>query len=97
MSQNLEHAWLVEMNSDLVEFLDLHFSHIDDVEDKIEQFLNKGFLNKNYYLGFIHGFGSGRLKNKVQDYLKNHDLVEKYWLGYHGANAGAVTYVILKH
>lgn len=97
MSKNLENAWLIEMNNDLVEFLDLHFYHIDDVEGEMEEFLNKGFLNKNYYLAFIHGFGSGRLKEKVQNYLQSHELVESYWLGTYGINAGGVTFVILKH
>jgi len=87
--------WGIEINSDLVNFLDLHFLHIDDVEELIEKHLNDNFLAKNKYLAFIHGFGTGKLKAKVHGILKDHPLVQEYWLAQYGANAGGVTYVIL--
>ena len=88
--------WGIEMNDDIVSFLDLHYYHIDDVEDEIEKHLNDSFLENYRYAAFVHGFGSGRLRETVQDYLIDHPLVEKYWLSHHRGNAGAVTYVVLK-
>ena len=87
--------WGIEMNSDIVEFFDLHFLHIYDVEDIIEKYLNNNFLAKNRYIAFIHGFGAGKLKEKVNEVLKDHSLVKNYWVAQYGPNAGGVTYVIL--
>jgi DNA mismatch repair protein MutS2 len=88
--------WGIELNSDIVEFLDLHFLHIHDVEDAIEKHLNDNFLGKNKYVAFIHGFGTGKLKAKVNEVIKDHPLVENYWIAQHGPSAGGVTYAILK-
>lgn len=88
--------WGIEMNDDVVSFLDLHYFHIDDVEEEIEKHLNQSFLEKYQYAAFVHGFGTGRLRQMVQEYLQEHPLVEKTWLSQHRGNAGAVTYVKLK-
>jgi len=82
--------WL-EMNQESAITLDLHYHHLADIENVVEKFLNDSFLDKNRYLIFIHGHGTGALKNKLQEILKNHPLIEESWLASHGG----CTYVSL--
>jgi DNA mismatch repair protein MutS2 len=82
--------WL-EMNSDFVVSLDLHYNHLDDLDGAVEKFLNDNFLDKHQNLSFIHGHGTGVLRTKLHDVLKTHPLVKEYWQ----ANNGGVTYVVL--
>lgn len=96
MSAVANEMWGVEMNDDIVSFLDLHYFHIGDVEDEIEKHLNQSFLEKYRYVALVHGFGTGRLRQVVHEYLDGHPLVAGYWLSQHRGNAGALTYVKLK-
>lgn len=82
--------WL-EMNSDSVVSFDLHYHHLDDLENLVEKFLNDNFLDRNQYLSFIHGHGTGALRAKLHQILENHPLVKETWMG----NNGGITYVIL--
>jgi dsDNA-specific endonuclease/ATPase MutS2 len=82
--------WL-EMNSDFVVSFDLHYHHLDDLENLVEKFLNDNFLDRHQNLSFIHGHGTGALRAKLHQILENHPLVKETWMG----NNGGVTYVIL--
>jgi DNA mismatch repair protein MutS2 len=48
---------------------------VDQAIDRLEKFLDESLLSEQRTLRLIHGFGTGRLKEAVVDYLQKHPLV----------------------
>lgn len=63
---------------------------------EIDAFLDSAVLSGLKEVKIIHGFGSGRLKKGVQEYLRTHPHVAGYRAGIYGEGDGGVTVVSLK-
>ena len=58
--------------------LDLHGMYPDEAIEKLELFLFDNFNeNDEQVVKIIYGGGTGKLGEKVRDYLKNHNLVKE--------------------
>ena len=57
--------------------LDLHGQSIGNVEETVDQFLYRCFLDKEIAGRIITGGGTGKLKEKVTHYLAKNNLVEE--------------------
>src|SRR4029453_1141892 len=48
---------------------------VDQALDRLEKFLDESLLGEQRTIRLIHGFGTGRLKEAVVDFLQRHPLV----------------------
>ncbi|PMP67646.1 MAG: hypothetical protein C0190_02905 [Thermodesulfobacterium geofontis] len=60
------------------EVLKLLGLNIEEALEEIEKTLNKAFLEGISKVYLIHGHGTGRLREGIRDYLKNHPLVKSF-------------------
>ena len=60
--------------------IDVHGETSDTVVAVVNSFINDNYKIKEQYIVIIHGKGSGILKNKVHELLKNNKLVDEYKL-----------------
>lgn len=60
--------------------IDVHGETTDTVVFVVEDFINDNYKLKNKYIVIIHGKGSGALKNKVHELLKQNKKVLEYEL-----------------
>lgn len=73
--------------------IDVHGETYDSVSLYLNQFVVENYNLGNKYIAIIHGKGSGILKNRIHELLKNNKYVEKYYLN--NWNIGE-TVIILK-
>lgn len=59
--------------------LDLHGYSRDDLENAIDKFLNRCFMEGHTQVQIIHGKGLGIFQKDVMYYLKLHPLVEIFF------------------
>jgi DNA mismatch repair protein MutS2 len=64
--------------------------------DRLEKFLDESLLSEQRTLRLIHGFGTGRLKEAVVDYLHKHPLVSNVRTASPQEGGGGVTIAELK-
>lgn len=57
--------------------LDLHGKNINEVEEKVDQFLYQNLLDKEKAVRIITGGGTGKLKEKIKSYLLKNNLVDE--------------------
>jgi len=57
--------------------LDLHGENMNGVEEKVDQFLYQNFLKRESAVRIITGGGTGKLKEKVKNYLLKNSLVQE--------------------
>jgi DNA mismatch repair protein MutS2 len=69
---------------------------IDQALDRLEKFLDESLLSEQRTLRLIHGFGTGRLKDAVVDYLHKHPLVTSVRAASPQEGGGGVTIAELK-
>ena len=69
---------------------------VDQALDRLEKFLDESLLSEQRTLRLIHGFGTGRLKEAVVDYLQKHPLVTKVRAASPQEGGGGVTIAELK-
>jgi DNA mismatch repair protein MutS2 len=69
---------------------------VDQAIDRIEKFLDESLLSEQRTLRLIHGFGTGRLKEAVVDYLQKHPLVTNVRSATPQEGGGGVTIAELK-
>jgi DNA mismatch repair protein MutS2 len=69
---------------------------VDQALDKLEKFLDESLLSEQRTLRLIHGFGTGRLKEAVVDYLHKHPLVTNVRTASPQEGGGGVTIAELK-
>jgi len=60
------------------EILKLMGLTVEEALEEIEKTLNKAFLEGASKVYLIHGHGTGRLRESVREYLKNHPLVKNF-------------------
>ena len=69
---------------------------VDQALDRLEKFLDESLLSEQRTLRLIHGFGTGRLKEAVVDYLHKHPLVTNVRTASPQEGGGGVTIAELK-
>ena len=60
------------------------------------QYLDQAILGNLEQVSIIHGFGTGAVRKKVQEYLKKCSYVKSYRYGGEGEGLNGVTIVYLK-
>ena len=76
--------------------LDLRGKRVEEVDFLMDQYLDQALLGNLESVSIIHGFGTGAIRNKVQDYLKKCSFVKSYRYGKEGEGLNGVTIVYLK-
>jgi DNA mismatch repair protein MutS2 len=71
-------------------------STVDQALDRLEKFLDESLLGEQRMVRVIHGFGTGRLKEAVVDYLHKHPLVSEVRTASPQEGGGGVTIAELK-
>jgi DNA mismatch repair protein MutS2 len=69
---------------------------VDQAIDRIEKFLDESLLTEQRTIRLIHGFGTGRLKEAVFEFLHNHPLVTRVRTASPEEGGGGVTIAELK-
>ena len=69
---------------------------VDQALDRLEKFLDESLLSDQRTIRLIHGFGTGRLKEAVVDYLQKHPLVTQVRTASPQEGGGGVTIAELK-
>jgi DNA mismatch repair protein MutS2 len=69
---------------------------VDQALDRLEKFLDETVLSEQRAVRLIHGFGTGRLKEAVVDYLHKHPLVANVRTASPQEGGGGVTIAELK-
>jgi DNA mismatch repair protein MutS2 len=69
---------------------------VDQAIDRLEKFLDESLLSEQRTLRLIHGFGTGRLKEAVFEYLHKHPLVTHVRTASPEEGGGGVTIAELK-
>ena len=68
----------------------------DEAISILEKYLDDASLTSLKKLRIVHGKGTGKLKSSIHAYLKNHPLVNKYYLASYGEGDSGVTIIELK-
>ncbi len=71
-------------------------STVDQAIDRLEKFLDESLLSEQRAVRLIHGFGTGRLKEAIVDYLHKHPLVASVRTASPQEGGGGVTIAELK-
>lgn len=71
-------------------------STVDQALDRLEKFLDESLLSEQRTVRLIHGFGTGRLKEAVVDFLHKHPLVTNVRTASPQEGGGGVTIAELK-
>jgi DNA mismatch repair protein MutS2 len=71
-------------------------STVDQALDRLEKFLDESLLGEQRMVRVIHGFGTGRLKEAVVEYLHKHPLVTEVRAASPQEGGGGVTIAELK-
>ena len=71
-------------------------STVDQAIDRLEKFLDESLLTEQRMVRVIHGFGTGRLKEAVVEYLHKHPLVTDVRTASPQEGGGGVTIAELK-
>ena len=69
---------------------------VDQAIDRVEKFLDETLLSEQREVRLIHGFGTGRLKEAVVEYLNKHPLVSNVRTASPQEGGGGVTIAELK-
>ena len=76
--------------------LDLRGKRVEEVDYLLDQYIDQAILGNLTQVSIIHGFGTGAVRKKVQEYLKNNPSVKSYRYGGEGEGLNGVTIVYLK-
>jgi DNA mismatch repair protein MutS2 len=71
-------------------------STVDQAIDRLEKFLDESLLADQHTIRLIHGFGTGRLREAVMDFLHRHPLVTSVRAATQEEGGGGVTIAELK-
>ncbi len=69
---------------------------VDEAMPEVEYFIDRAIIDGLEEVKIVHGFGTGRLKNAVSNYLKQNKNVVEFRLGKYGEGESGVTIVKLK-
>ena len=76
--------------------LDLRGKRYEEVKPLMDQYLDQALLANLESVTIIHGFGTGAIRNAVQEYLKTCGFVKSYRYGKEGEGLNGVTVVFLR-
>ena len=76
--------------------LDLRGKRADEIEPKLDLYLNDAFLSGLSQVRIIHGFGTGTVRQIVHESLRGHSLVKSFGPASRGEGGGGVTIVQLQ-
>ena len=76
--------------------LDLRGKRYEEVNFLMDQYLDQAILGNLEQVTIVHGFGTGAIRNAVQEYLKKCPYVKSYRYGREGEGLNGVTIVYLK-
>lgn len=76
--------------------LDLRGERYEDAKDKIQKYFDDAILTGLKQFTIIHGYGTGTIRNLVQDYLRKNKNVQSFRYGGAGEGGMGSTVVILK-
>ena len=76
--------------------LDLRGERYEDAKDRLDKYFDDALLAGLKQFTIIHGYGTGTIRTLVQNYVKNHKLVESYRYGGQGEGGMGSTIVTLK-
>lgn len=75
--------------------LDLRGKTAEEARTLVDDFINEALLLGQTNLEIIHGFGTGKVRQAVHDYLRKSNLVSSYRLGGPGEGGAGATIVTL--
>ena len=70
---------------------------VDDAIAILDKYLDNALLSKVYQVRIIHGFGTGKLRLGVQNYLKKSKIVDSFTFAASNEGGLGATIVKLKH
>ena len=76
--------------------LDLRGKRADEVEPKLDIYLNDAFVSGLSQVRIIHGFGTGTVRQIVHDFIRGHPLVKSFGQAGKEEGGGGVTIVKLQ-
>jgi DNA mismatch repair protein MutS2 len=76
--------------------LDLRGKRADEVEPKLDIYLNDAFVSGLSQVRIIHGFGTGTVRQIVHDFIRRHPLVKSFGQAGKEEGGGGVTIVKLQ-
>ena len=76
--------------------LDLRGERYEDAKDKLQKYFDDAILTGLKQFTIIHGYGTGAIRNLVQDYLRKNKNVQSFRYGGAGEGGMGSTVVILK-
>ena len=76
--------------------LDLRGERYEDAKDKLQKYFDDAILTGLKQFTIIHGYGTGTIRNLVQDYLRKNKNVQSFRYGGAGEGGMGSTVVILK-
>ena len=68
---------------------------VEEAENELEKFIDKALLDGKNYICIVHGRGSGKLRNGVQEYLRRNPAVKSFRTGENSEGGQAVTIAYL--
>ncbi|MFH1676996.1 MAG: Smr/MutS family protein, partial [bacterium] len=77
-------------------FMDLHGLTVEEALLRIDPYLDEAYYQGRERAHIIHGFGTGKLRKGIHEYLKKHPLVDSFELADLQQGGGGVTVVTLK-
>ncbi len=75
---------------------DLRGMRIEEAKDALEKYFDDAMLNNIKQFSIIHGYGTGAIRNFVQEFLKKQKTVEEFRYGVEGEGGMGVTVVYMK-
>jgi len=69
---------------------------VEEALNELEKTLNRAFLEGNTKIYLVHGHGTGRLREGIRAYLKNHPLVKNFEFADPAEGGTGVTIVYLE-
>lgn len=88
---------VVSVKKDVSSTLDLRGLRYEDAYQKLEKYIDDAMYGSLHVVTIIHGFGTGVIREMVQNYLKNSPYVESFRYGGAGEGGQGVTVVTLKN
>jgi len=76
--------------------LDLRGKRADEVEPKLDIYLNDAFVSSLSQVRIIHGVGTGTVRQIVHDFIRGHPLVKSFGQAGNGDGGSGVTIVQLQ-
>jgi DNA mismatch repair protein MutS2 len=69
---------------------------VDQAVDRVSQFLDDTLVTDLHEVRIVHGHGTGQLRKGIQQFLKDHPQVQKYYTAPDNQGGGGATIVELK-